>query len=152
MNRNLLWLVIFFAGTLSGCAAPAYYHARASTESDGAIVRGHWTWASWRTYVDVVKVDGQEVFAFDASGPIPVDPGSRSLTVRAYHYDFQWEKVLQATLVAGHSYQVRFEETGEQMIFWLEDEASHETVSDKVSATASPKPFSLPLIFIPTVY
>ena len=140
MSKQLhLSLVIISAVVLVGCANTPSYHATALSKSDGAVVRGYWSWASWHPYVFIDKVDGRETSRRTPHGPILVDAGVRNLTVSATHFDRLGHAELQARLQAGHAYQVQLEQNGKLMTFWVEDVKTHETVSERQSTNSTYK-------------
>lgn len=113
MVRQLLLLLV----TLAGCASIPEYHAAAPSQRQGAVVRGHWSWATWRPFITIDKIEGLPRSRWDtATGPILVDPGARTLTVTGHKPGFldpddylEGTVELKATLMAGQSYLVRFE-------------------------------------------
>jgi hypothetical protein len=136
---------------LAGCAGVPevpIYHAAATSPQQGATVRGQWSWATWRPFVTIIKIEGLRTDPWAPPNPtFLVDPGTRTLTVGGHKTGFLDPKdyltgtvELKATLMAGRSYIVRFEIDEMLMTFWVEDEATHEMASEKCSTNATIPP------------
>lgn len=157
MVRVMLLLLILLA--LAGCAVVPevpIYRATASTPQQGAVVRGQWSWATWRPFVTIYKIEGLRTDPWAPPNPnFLVDPGTRTLTVAGHKSGFLDPKgyltgtvELKATLMAGRSYVVRFEIDEMLMTFWVEDETTHEMASEKYQTNATVPPLDSGVFFI----
>ena len=135
------------AVAMAGCAAHraadrrAYYSATVADE-DAAAIRGTGPWFVWpwqdqlSSHID--KVDGRPR-APNAASPFRVNPGERLLTVGGIFCCLSRGKAdsgevdLKTTLFPAHTYLIRIDFHDGAMTSWLEDEATHEVVSERVS-------------------
>lgn len=153
--RLILSLAIVLAGCTSVPEHPIY-RAAVSAPQQGAVVRGQWSWATWRPIVIINQIEGLPTDPWvSPRGTILVDPGIRTLTVTGHKPGFLDPKdylegtvELKATLMPGRSYVVRFEIEEMLMTFWMEDEATHETVSERRSTNATISPIKSGTFFI----
>ncbi|MFZ5531585.1 MAG: hypothetical protein ACOY4U_11135 [Pseudomonadota bacterium] len=121
---------------LAGCATTPGYHASFSDSGHAAIVR---TWSSgtfaFFTFTALEKVDGQRVSIWSQEG-LMIDPGQRVMSVAgtyvgAFGVRDTARVELTATLKASHKYVIRASLNEKRMTLWIEDQDSHELVSEK---------------------
>jgi len=138
MNRWLcLWVAFMILLSLTGCATTSpTYHATATSTNDAAIVSGTMTPLCSRK-VALQAVDYVYVGFWQAQSisTILVDPGQRVLSVKGQYIGFFTHgdacADLKANLQAGCAYQIKVDLKKQNMIFWVEDLANHEAVSDR---------------------
>ena len=143
-SKLLITVVVMLPIILVSCATAPSYQAKAINRSEGSIVRG---WASGRfayfTRTEVENVDGQRLSIWSQVGGGPlVDPGLRVLSVAGTYTGLFGGRdtgrvELTATLKAGHTYRVKAERSGEIMTLWVEEQETHEVVSEKRSTNTT---------------
>jgi hypothetical protein len=158
-----LWAATVVVFTPSSCASgPTYpvYVPTVLTAEEGARVGGSNKmniWSGCGTEVGLRRVDGCRMFRWIQSRSDDVfliDPGARLLTVYGIYSNSLTTGIaedvdLTAVLQAGHVYQLQLERMEELMTFWVEDVATHEAVSERLSkkATSHLKLGSMPAHF-----
>jgi hypothetical protein len=143
-SKLFISVVVLTTILLGGCATTTSYQAKAVNREDGAFIRC-WdtgTFLYWTLiYTEIEKVDGLPLSTGARVGGVLVDPGLRVLSVAGTYgkgVGRDTGKVeLDVTLKAGHLYQVKAEYSEERMTLWVEDEATHEVVSEKRSTNTS---------------
>lgn len=145
--QMLMWIklltavIVFPAIILAGCTSTPNYQAKATTRSDAAIVRG---WESDGvisfTYTEIDKVDGLRLSVWSQTGGALIDPGLRVLSVAGNYAGgfggierYTGRGELDVTLKAADSYRIKAERSGARMTLWVEDEETHEVVSERLT-------------------
>ena len=142
------FLVLSLAVWLAGCAFEPTYHASANSAEEGATVSGMFQMMPFFK-VAIVGVDRYVRRGMDAglASPMLIDPGIRNLKVRCEYLGFsvlaykgESSLDLRADLKAGHAYELKGERSERHVTVWLEDAATHQVVSQRVSAEATVAP------------
>ncbi len=141
MKRLLSSSIVLCVVFVAGCAAVvATDQTKATSPSDGAVIRGQWSGplSLYKPYVTIRQVDGRQRLQKGMGvSPIIVDPGLRTLTVIGHEYHgtqgIYGQVDLKVELKAGYSYLVRFEYRENVMTFWVEDVATHNHIGSPQS-------------------
>jgi hypothetical protein len=143
-RQSLFSVVVLSAVMIAGCATTPTYHATVVKRAEGAVV-GSWSSQSmWRifsyyTYTEVEKVDGLSLSPWSQGwGGWLVDPGLRVLSVAGTYTGLAGARntgrvEFKVFLKAGHTYLIKAERSGENIILWVEDQATQEAVTEKRS-------------------
>jgi len=133
---------------LIGCVTVPLYQASVTDPAQGAVLRA-WSsgkTATFGTFIELVDdrllYDGLRASDEAQFGTgVLVNPGVRTLNVAATYWggliNYTGRAKLTATLESGHTYILKAERTGTLITLWLEDQETHEAVSEGITAKAS---------------
>ena len=132
---------LLFAGAVAVAVSACATHRATGSGEQVAVLRNSGPWFVWpgqnQLYARLKGVDRAPSTTRGRSHE--VDPGERVLTVSGLYCCRAWRMLdtgevdLETTLLAGHVYLVRNTFNDGVMTFWVEDESTHELVSERRS-------------------